>query len=42
MASDDEVTLLFEHHPVVEVQEILRKTRSNIECKKEDLRVMVG
>ncbi|XP_071553095.1 conserved oligomeric Golgi complex subunit 1 [Panulirus ornatus] len=42
MASDDEVTLLFENHPVVEVQEMLRKTRSDIECKKEDLRVMVG
>ncbi|KAK8735318.1 hypothetical protein OTU49_005615 [Cherax quadricarinatus] len=42
MANEDEVTLLFERHSVAQVQEILRKTRSNIECKKEDLRVMVG
>ncbi|XP_042227965.1 conserved oligomeric Golgi complex subunit 1-like isoform X2 [Homarus americanus] len=42
MANEDEVTLLFERHSVAQVQEILRKTRNDIECKKEDLRVMVG
>nr|XP_045604677.1 conserved oligomeric Golgi complex subunit 1-like [Procambarus clarkii]XP_045604678.1 conserved oligomeric Golgi complex subunit 1-like [Procambarus clarkii] len=42
MATEDEVTLLFERHSVVQVQDILRNTRGNIECKKEDLRVMVG
>ncbi|KAG0693651.1 Conserved oligomeric Golgi complex subunit 1 [Chionoecetes opilio] len=42
MASEDEVTLLLEQHSVAQVQEILKKTRADIECKKEDLRVMVG
>ena len=42
MASEDEVTLLFEQHAVAQVQELLNKTRADIECKKEDLRVMVG
>lgn len=42
MASEDEVTLLFEQHSVTQVQELLNKTRADIECKKEDLRVMVG
>lgn len=42
MANEDGVTLLFEQHSVAQVQEILNKTRADIECKKEDLRVMVG
>lgn len=42
MASEDEVTLLFEQNSVTQVQEILNKTRNDIERKKEDLRVMVG
>ncbi|XP_045128020.1 conserved oligomeric Golgi complex subunit 1-like isoform X2 [Portunus trituberculatus] len=42
MASEDEVTLLFEQHSITQVQELLNKTRADIECKKEDLRVMVG
>ncbi|XP_068241902.1 conserved oligomeric Golgi complex subunit 1-like [Palaemon carinicauda] len=42
MSHDDEVTLLFENNTVPQVQEILTKTRNNIERKKEDLRIMVG
>ncbi|KAK8391544.1 hypothetical protein O3P69_017234 [Scylla paramamosain] len=42
MANEDEVTLLFEQHSITQVQELLNKTRADIECKKEDLRVMVG
>lgn len=42
MANEDGVTLLFKQHSVAQVQEILNKTRGDIECKKEDLRVMVG
>ncbi|KAK4321749.1 hypothetical protein Pmani_007487 [Petrolisthes manimaculis] len=42
MANEDEVTLLFEQNSVTQVQDILNKTRNDIERKKEDLRVMVG
>ncbi|XP_042883132.1 conserved oligomeric Golgi complex subunit 1-like [Penaeus japonicus] len=42
VTAEDDVTLLFERHTVVQVQDILKKTRSDIEKKKEDLRVMVG
>ncbi|KAK7076327.1 hypothetical protein SK128_000859 [Halocaridina rubra] len=42
MASDDDVTLLFENNSVAQVREVLTKTRNDIERKKEDLRVMVG
>ncbi|XP_069997624.1 conserved oligomeric Golgi complex subunit 1-like [Penaeus vannamei] len=42
VTAEDDVTLLFERHTVVQVEDILKKTRSDIEKKKEDLRVMVG
>ena len=42
MSTDDDVTLLFETNTVSQVQDILSRTRNDIERKKEDLRVMVG
>ncbi|CAL4093033.1 unnamed protein product, partial [Meganyctiphanes norvegica] len=42
MTTDNDVTTLFEQNSVAQVQEMLKKTRNNIEKKKEDLRIMVG
>ncbi|XP_076063902.1 conserved oligomeric Golgi complex subunit 1 isoform X2 [Oratosquilla oratoria] len=42
MATESDVTLIFEQHPVAEVQKLLNKTRTDIERKKEELRIMVG
>lgn len=42
MTTDNDVTALFEQNAVAQIQEMLNKTRNDIEKKKEDLRIMVG
>lgn len=41
-ANDVDANALFERHTIQEIRDLEKKTRSNIEKKKEDLRVMVG
>ncbi|KAB7494837.1 Conserved oligomeric Golgi complex subunit 1 [Armadillidium nasatum] len=42
MTPDNDVNAIFEKHSVKEIEDILKKMRSDIERKKEDLRIMVG
>ena len=42
MNVDNDVNAVFEKNSIVQVEQILSKTRKDIEKKKEDLRIMVG